>query len=1022
MKLPKIAISNYQFTIIVFILITITGLNSYLNMPRMENPEIKMPGASVMILYPGTNPVDLEQLVVTPIEDVLNELDDIKRIETTINNGFAIISIEFYFGTDADDKYDDVVEKVNTIRNNLPADIYDISFMQWSVSDVCMMQLALVSDSIEYRILQKKAEKLEKELKKEIGVKKVEIFAYPEQEVRISLDIEQMAQMNISLDHISNAIKSSNANIPGGSIKLDDKSFSIKTSGSYTNLDEIRNTVINSYQGRLIYLKNIATVDFDYEDTRYLARLSGKRALFITVKQKEGRNVFNTTEGVKAKIDEFRENLDDDISLEYVYDQSVGVSEKINNFQSNLLQGIVLVGLIILLALSFRSALIVITAIPLSIITGLAFVDWAGFGLEQMSIAGLVVALGLLVDNSIVMTENISRFLSMGYKPRDAAIKGASEIGWPIVSATATTVLAFIPIILIPEKVGQFMRSNPVAIIATLSVSLFIALTLTPLIASKIFKQKPKSNAIDTKKKNNHRYLRRFIEGPYRRILSFSLSHKVLIITAAITVLFGSLFMVKYVGFSLFPKAEKPQFLIKINLPEGSNLDKTNSMVYQVEAVLDTIEDVNYYASNIGHGNPRIYYNEISKSYIENYGDIFVFLKEYDIERFDNLISQLRKTFNDFPGARIEVKEFEQGTPIAAPIMVYIDGDNMDELRRIALDVEKFIRNETGTVNINNELAKSRTDLFLNINKEKANLFGVPIHEIDKTIRAAITGMPISKFRNQEGEEFNIVMRLPFEERVKMSDFDKIYVKSMSGKLIPLKQLASIEFKKAPSLITRHNLSRTALITADIEKGASLDEIMKPVIQKLKEYPFPNAYAYRISGELESRGEAFGGMKIAMIIALISIFAVLVLQFKSFTQPLIIFTAIPLALIGSIWALFITGNTFSFAALIGLLSLIGIVINNSIILVDYTNRLRNDGKTIIEALKTAGETRFTPIILTTLTTIGGLLPLTLRGGTIWAPMGWVIIGGLSVSTILTLIIVPVLYYVFSSKVKHISQQ
>ena len=1017
MKLPKISINNYQFTIIVFILITIAGLNSYLNMPRMENPETKIPGTSVIVIYPGTNPVDMEHLVVTPIEDALNELDDIKSIETNINDGLAVIHIEFYYGTDADKKFDDIIEKVNTVRNDLPDDIYDLSFQQWTVTDVCMMQLALVSDSVEYRILQKKAEKLEKELKKESGVKKVEILAYPEQEVRISLDIEKMAQMNISLDNIINAVKSNNANIPGGSIKLDDKSFSIKTSGSYNNLDEIRNTVVNSYQGRLIYLKNIATVNFDYEDIRYLARFSGKRAIYITVKQKEGRNVFKTTEKVKAKINKFKKSLDNDISLEYVYDQSEEVASKINNFQSNLIQGIILVGIIILLALSFKSALIVIIAIPLSIITGLAFVDWTGFGLEQMSIAGLVVALGLLVDNSIVMTENISRFLSMGYKPKEAAIKGASEIGWPIVSATVTTLLAFVPIILIPDKVGQFMRSMPVTIIATLSVSLFIALTLTPLIASKIFKQKSKNNTIENNKKNRYRYLRQFIEGPYRKILSFSLSNKVLILIIALTVLFGSVFTAKFIGFSLFPKAEKPQFLIKINLPEGTNLDKTNKVVGEVEAILDTIEYVKHYASNIGHGNPRIYYNVFSKNYLKNYGDIFVFLKEYDIEKYDNLILQLRKTFNNFTGAKIDIKEFEQGTPISAPIMIYIEGDNIDELKKIASDVEKFIENEKGTVNIDNQSAKSRTDLFININKEKANLFGVPIHEIDKTIRAAITGMNISKFRNSDGGEFNIVMRLPFKDKIKMSDFEKIYVKSMSGKLIPLRQLASVEFKEAPSMITRYNLSRTALITADLEKGANLDEIMEPIIQKLNQYPFPNGYTYRIAGELESRSEAFGGMMIAMIIALISIFAVLVLQFKSFTQPLIIFAAIPLALIGSIWALFITGNTFSFAALIGLLSLIGIVINNSIILVDYTNKLRDSGKSIIEALKIAGETRFTPIILTTLTTVGGLLPLTLRGGTMWAPMGWVIIGGLLVSTMLTLIIVRILYNLFSSKVK-----
>ncbi|MCK4662631.1 MAG: efflux RND transporter permease subunit [Bacteroidales bacterium] len=1017
MKLPKLAIDNYQFTILVFILLTIVGINSYLNMPRMENPEMLVPGGSIIVIYPGANPVDMEQLVASPIEESINELEDIKKIDTELRDGIAIISVEFIFGTDAKEKYDELVQKVNSVKNELPDNIFSLTTLQWKSSDVAMLQLALVSDSAKFSELKNKAEKFKTEINKVSGIRKVEIIACPEQEIRISLDVEKMAQMNISIDNVANAIKSNNANIPGGSIDLANKSFGIKTSGSYNNLDEIRNTVVNSYQGRLIYLKNIAEVNFNYEDNNYYARYNGKRGIIITVKQKEGLNIFKITNKIKPKIENFIAELDKDMSLYYVFNQANEVDVKINGFISNLLQGILLVGFIILLALGFKSALIVIIAIPLSNLIGLWVVNMADFGLEQMSIAGLVVALGLLVDNSIVMVENINRFIKMGYKPREAAIKGASEIGWPIVSATVTTLLAFVPIITMPDKAGEFIRSMPVTIIATLSVSLLIALTLTPLIAFKTLKEKKKSDINNEEKKSKtfSKVLQRFIEGPYRRILNFALNNKALILISAILFLCFSIFIFRYVGISFFPKADKPQFMIRINLPEGAKLDRTDEVARYVEAILDTTENVKYYATNVGHGNPRIYYNVMSNNYAKNFADIFVQLHKYDVEEFNCLINTLRKEFKEFPGARINIKEFEQGVPSDAPIMIYINGKDMDILKSIAYDVEKFLKNEKGAINIDNQLAKSRTDIYFNINKDKASLFGVPVYEIDKTIRTCLSGASISKYRDKDGNEYNIVLRLPINDKIKLTDFDKIYVKAMTGRLIPLKQLASIEFKKAPSSITRYNLERTALIMADVETGTSIDDIMNPVIEKLDNYPFPKGYNYRIGGELENRSETFGGMFTAGIIALISIFSVLVLQFKSFTQPLIIFIAIPFAVIGMIWALLISGNSFSFTAFIGFISLVGIVINNSIILVDYTNNLRKEGIPLLDAIKKASETRFTPIILTTLTTIGGLLPLTLSGGTMWAPMGWTIIGGLLVSTILSLIVVPILYKIFSAE-------
>ena len=1012
MKITRQAIQHYQFSVVLVLLLLVAGIFSFIRMPRTENPEILIPGASVILIYPGTSPTDLEELVATPVEDALNEIDDIKQLNTDITDGLVYINIEFYYGTDPDEKYDKVLQQINDVKPDLPDDIYEIITLKWTPSDVAMMQLAMVSERADYRLMKEKAERLKNDLKKVTAVKKVEIVACPEQDVRVMLDMEKMALMNITIDHVMNAIASNNANIPGGSIKLSGKSFGIKTSGSYQNLEEIKNTVINSYQGRLIYLYNIADVTFVYEDEKHLARVNGTNAIYITINQKEGRNIFRTREKVKEVLQNFEEGLDKDIALQIVFDQSVDVRDRVNGFLKNLLQGILLVGVIILLALGFRSSLIVMISIPFSILIGLAIVDLLGFGLEQMTIAGLVVALGLLVDNSIVMIENINRFIKKGQTLREAAVNAATEIGWPIVSATVTTLLAFIPIAMMPEVTGEFIRGLPITVVATLVISLVLALSLTPMLSAWFFKPVKEKKVYNSENNQNTSFLSRLIEGPYRNTLKWAINHRWATLLLAVGIFVISMYSFRFVGVSFFPKAEKPQLMIEVDTPEGTNLDETDAIVRKVESILDTVDMIEYYASNIGHGNPRIYYNVFSHNYASNYGDLLVRTKFYNMESFDVLIDSLRAYFAEIPGAKIAVKEFEQGPDADAPIMIYIKGDDLKILESISYEFEDLLKDQQGAINIENNLARMRTNLYFKINKEKASMYGVPVIEIDKTIRAAVAGLNISKFRDSEGQEYNIVLRLPAGENFKVEDFEKIYVKSMTGRLIPLNHLTSLEFKKEPGNISRFDLQRSVILSSYVDKNGNIDEIMAPLMEKLENYNFPSGYSYHIGGELENRSDSFGGMQIAVIIALISIFAILVLQFRSFVQPLIIFSAIPLAIIGSIWALMISGYTFSFTAFIGLTSLIGIVINNSIILVDFTNQLKLGGKTIKEALQIAGETRFIPIILTTLTTIGGLLPLTLQGGTMWAPMGWTIIGGLMVSTFLTLLVVPVLYSLF----------
>ncbi len=1014
MSLPGQSIKNAPFTLTIFFLLTVFGVYAYLQMPRTENPSIYVPGGSIVIIYPGASPKDMEQLVALPLEESVNELDDIRRIETELRDGIAIISVEFDYNTDAKEKYNELVRKVNTTRSKLPEGINRMEIIEWTSSDVAVMQLAFYTDSASYKLLEDKADALKKMIERVQGVKRVDIVAAPEQEIRISPDVDKMALMHISFDQIADAIRSNNANIPGGEMVIDGKSFNIKTSGSYTDLDEIRNTVVQSYQGHVIYLKNIADVRQDYKDPTYIARYLGKKAVYLTVRQKDKYNIFTLKKDLAPRLAAFRKGLPAQVKMAMVFDQSVWVRHRIGGFLGNLLQGIVLVGIVILLVLGLRASLIVALAIPLSLVIGIGFVDLSGYGLQQISIGGLVVALGLLVDNSIVVIENINRYIVMGYDAREASDKGTSQIAWPVVTATLTTLLAFIPIIMMPEKAGDFIRSLPLTILYTLTASLLIALTLTPLLTSFYFRNTEKIRLREGTRRIKG-FLQHMIDGPYQKTLHYALHHKKGVIGLSLAVFLGSLGLFPLVGLSFFPPAEMPDFLIRVQMPKNASIDETDKVVGYAEAILDTTHTVDRYAANVGHGNPRIYYNSFPRDFAKDFGEIYVHLKGYDRKDYERTVTALRKVFSRYPFADIYVKEYEQGVPVKAPVMIYVYGRDLNRLQRLAGKVEAMLKTTPGAINVENRVKQNRTDIWFHINRDKALSLGVPVYEIDKTIRTAVNGTTVDDFRDREGKEYPIVVRMPYDKHLKLSDLEKVYVKSLSGRFIPLTQLAKPEFHSVPGIITRYNMHRTILITADIAKDHSLDDVMKPVLRQLKQYPFPLGYGYIVTGELENRNESFGGMLEAGIIALIAIFAVLVLQFRSFTQPLIIFVAIPLAIIGSLWALFLAGLSFSFTAFVGLVSLIGIVVNNSIILVDYSNTLRSEGKGMSEAVTEAGKVRFTPILLTAFTTIGGLLPLTLRGGMIWAPLGWTIIGGLLVSTMLTLVVVPVLYTMLTEK-------
>lgn len=1008
MKLPQFAIRNYQFVLILVFMAVMIGLQSFLNMPRSEDPDLKLPIYSIVAVYPGTSPEDMEELVVDPIEEAIDELDDIDKITTKIDEGLAIFRVEAAFSVDIEDKFDEISTEVNNLKASLPDGLYSLEVDKFSPLDVLIMQLAFVSETVSYSALIDAAEELEPALRNVDGVRAVELQAEPDEEIRVSLDLEKMAVRNIPLQQVEGVLKGNNANIPGGNLDAGTRAFNIKTSGSYDDLQDLRRTIIAASGGDVIRLQDIATVDMRYADTRWAARHNGQPAVFLAITQKAGNNILSITDDLKAVVADFQGKLPAGIDLEYAFTQAPAVASRINGFFGNLLQGILLVGAVIFIFLGFRPSLVIMTIIPISILMAVGTLDIGQFGIQQISIAGLVIALGLLVDNGIVVLENILRYRNEGLPLVQAAIKGTQEVGIAIISSTATTLLAFFPLTQLGGGTGEFLKTLPLIVIFALTASLLLSLTVTPLLSGKFLGQGRKKNGQVGGKTWLLRQMDKLIGRVYRPTLNFALRRPLLVLFGAVSGLAGSFMLFPAVGVSFFPTADKPMLLVDVETPEGSSLTATDSAVQYVESVLAGSPYVRSVTSNTGHDNPQVYYNRIPRQYKQNIGQVMVQFGGWEPGRFYTELDRLRSAFYSYPGAKIRFSELKNGPPFDAPIEIKIVGEDLDTLRRLAGDVTNIIEAAEGTRDVENPLARAKTDIRVQINREKAGLLGVQLPVIDLAVRTAMTGAVVDRIQLPEGD-YDLVMRLPLNEKPGIGDFNRIYVPTASGLQVPLRQVADLRFARAVNKIDHYKLKRAATVSADVVDPDQTAAYTAGIIAALDDYDFPEGYGYVVAGEYETQQDSFGDLGLSLMLALFGIFAVLVLQFRSLTQPLIVFSAIPFAFTGSILALYITGWSFSFFAFVGFTSLVGIVVNNSIILVDFTNQLMREGVSKMEAIGRAARTRFTPILLTTLTTILGLLPLTLENTSLWSPLGWTIIGGMIFSTLLVLLIVPILY-------------
>jgi multidrug efflux pump subunit AcrB len=1026
MKLLEFPVRNFQFTVVVFAMLVALGVKSWFTIPRAEDPPFDAPIFTIIAVYPGAGPEDLERLVVREVEERMDALDNVESIESRIQDGVATIRVEFEFSEDPDERYDEVLRELNAVRSELPPDLARLTVEEATTLDVAIAQVALVSETAPYHELDRLAERLEDRLSALPGVRSAERWGVPERRVDVALDLGRLSRLDLPPGRVLQAIGGESVDLPAGRVEAGPRTFNVKTSGSYETPEQVGATVIGAGDGRLLRVRDVADVAWGYQDSTYRALYNGRRAVFVTVTQQDRQNVNVVRDRVWAVLDDYEAELPVGVALERGFDQAKNVSHRLSRLGMDLAIAIGLVS-VTLLPLGVRAAGIVMVSIPLSLAIGITLLRFTGFTINQLSIVGAVIALGLLVDDSIVVVENITRFLREGRARIAAAIEATQQIAVAVLGATATLILAFVPLLFLPGGPGEYIRSLPVSVIFTVLASLFVSLTIIPWLASLVLRDLtpslPLSTHVERAKGGEEggspllRALQRTIHATYAPLLDRALRHpgRTLVLAAAFVVAAAAL--VPVVGFSLFPKAETPQFYVNVTAPEGASIDATLAAARHADSVIRERPQVEAVFTSVGHDNPQIYYNVTPRRDNPAVGQLFVVLDQYDQKRTPALLDSLRAELAAYPAARIEVREFENGPPIDAPIALRVQGPDLDTLRALAARVESVLEATPGSQYVDNPVRLQRTDLRVAIDRSKAGLLGIPTLEIDRTLRLGLAGIEAGVLREPDGAARDVVVRLAGNPRPEPAAFDRLYVASFAGRLTPLRQVADVRFETAVPEIRRVDRERAVTVSSFVRTGYNTDRVTRRALAALDSLELPPGYRIVPAGEIESRQESFGGIGSAVIVATFLTLAVLVLEFKTFRGTLIVASVIPLGAMGGLLALFLTGNTLSFTATIGFVALIGIEIKTSILLVDFTNQLRAEGWELEQAIRRAGEVRFLPIVLTSLTAIGGLLPLAIQGHGLYAPLAWVIIGGLVSSTVLARVVTPVLYQLWPPRVQ-----
>ncbi|KAE9636283.1 MMPL family transporter [Defluviitalea raffinosedens] len=1015
MKLSKVSIQRPVTTVMVVFIVILLGIVSMGKLPVDLLPSIEYPYALVMTSYNGAGPQEIESLITKPLESVVGTVSNVKNITSTSSNGSSMIFVEFNDGTDMDVATLNMREKIDLIKGMLPEDADDPMVMEVSPDMMATMQIGISGSDDLVKLKQIVEDEITSKIERVEGVASVNISGGKEKEIRITLLPDKLKGYNITPSTVAQSIAAENLNLPVGEVKQGTSSLTVRALGEFSSIEEIRNLPITT-AGGVIYLRDIAEVEEVFKEMTSYAYINGKPSISLSVQKQSTANTVQVSKAVNKALDRLRAELKD-IEITMIYDTAEFINLSINNVASTAISGGILAVFILFIFLrNIRSTFIVGTAIPVSIVATFALMYFSGLTLNMVSLGGLALGIGMLVDNAIVVLENIYRHRENGEGRKDAADKGTTEVGMAVLASTLTTIAVFLPIVFVEGITAKLFKEMALTITYSLTASLVVAVTLVPMMASKILKVEKvdeiKRRKITTKIFDAWSAVLDNIDKVYRRVLNWTLHHrlKASLITIGVFIATLSIPVLGLVGMEFFPASDEGSFTIDVTLPKGTVIEETFEVVQQVEAKLESIKEVQEVFVTIGGGGM------LSSGTSSNSASLTVDIgsvKERE-RSVDEVADEVRVLVSDIPGAEFSVSKSSSMTVTGgSPISIEIAGDDLEKLKQIANDVVDIVESVEGTREVTSSFEDGIPEAQITINRQKASMYGLNMATISNTLKTAVQGSVATRFK-VDGTEIDVRMVYDTSRSEYLKDIKNIAVTSPMGVNVPLSEVADISISESPTSIYRENQKRVVTVSSALF-GVDMSTAQTAIDQRLKEYPMPDGYTYKFSGEVEQMMESFSSLGLALLLAILLVYMVLAAQFESFLHPFTIMFSVPLALTGAILGLFVTGRTLSMPSFIGLIMLVGIVVNNAIVLIDYIIQLRKRGYDRTEAILEAGPTRLRPILMTTLTTVLGMLPMALgigEGAETMAPLATAVIGGLSLSTILTLVVIPLNYTLF----------
>ncbi|WP_313346550.1 efflux RND transporter permease subunit [Sedimentibacter sp.] len=991
-------------TMMILIVIVLGGVSlSKLQIDLL--PQMELPYVMVQTSYSGAGPEEIENMVTKPLEQTVATVENIEGILSYSNEGSSIVLMQFAFGTDMDDVMLQLRENIDMIEGFLPEGTSSPIVAKLDPNAMPIIQMA-VSSKGDIHTTQKIAEDvISPRLERIEGTASANVSGGLTQEVEIMLKEEVLKGYNLSESYITQMLQAANINLPGGTVSKGNNELTVRTVGEFKSLDEIKNLSIPLTKGGTVRLMDIADVNIVNKEQSSITKLDGKEVVQVSVMKQSDGNTVNVSKLVNKEIEKIKKEYPD-INIVNVFDQAEFINFAINNLTKTALQGGLLAIIILLIFLrSFKTTLVIALSIPISIITTFVILYFADITLNMMTIGGLALGIGMLVDNSIVVLENIYRNRSLGVDRINASIDGANEVSMAVTASSLTTVAVFIPIVFTGGLAATIFKDFALSIVIALFSSLLIALTLVPMLSSKLVSVRNlESEELQEKK---HGVLVVF----YKKILSFGLNHRFITIAISIAIFVASILMVASVGAEFFPATDEGMINVSVSLPAGSEIKEVDNVLKEVHETIQEIPEVTSVFTSAGSGGV------MSIGGGSSTGSMSVILS--DLNERDRSVKEIsdeiRKIVKDIPGAEISVSESSMmmmGMSGGA-ISISIKGDDIETLKSIGNDFKGLIGKVEGTREVSTSYEDGIPQVQIVLDRGIASQYGLSTVQVGTAVKNTLSGSNVTKFK-VDGNELDVVLKGDNMYGQSMSLLEMLPIPTPIGSNIPLSEIADIKVEEGPVSIMRENQTRVLTVTGGVA-GRDVQTVSTEIEKLLKEYDMPYGYSYTFGGETEQIVETFTDLAMVLLVAIVLVYMIIAAQFESLLQPLSIMFSVPLALSGGFIGLFITGLHLNVIGIIGLIILVGIVVNNAIVLVDYINNRRNKGEDRTSAIMKAGPIRIRPIMMTALTTILGLVPMALgigEGAELTQSMGVVVIGGLALSTVLTLVVVPVMYTIF----------